>query len=250
MSITGIVITLNEEKNIEDCILSLQKVCDEVIVVDSLSTDNTVAIARNLGVKILEQKYLGDGPQKDFAVNYAENDWILSLDADERLDNDAITAISRLDLQNTANDGFAFRRRNFVGQHWIKAAGFYPDSVVRLYNRKKARYLPKKAHSSVAAKNAEYLNAHIIHFTYENYAHWIERINALSTRDAWAMYEKGKKANVFTPVGHTIAAVIRKLIFKGGIFQGIDGITVTITTAFHVYMKYLKLVELYEKNKL
>ena len=173
----------------------------------------------------------------------------MSLDADERLDSDAIAVISELDLSNTKHDGFAFRRRNFVDQHWIKAAGFYPDSVVRLYNRKVARYLPKKAHSSVNAKNAKYLNAHIIHFTYENYSHWIERINALSTRDAWAMYERGKKVNKFTPITHTISAIIRKLIFKGGIFQGVDGITVTITTAFHVYMKYLKLIDLYEKDR-
>lgn len=249
MNITGIVITLNEEKNIEECVLSLQKVCDEVIVVDSLSSDSTIDIARNLGAKILEQKYLGDGPQKDFGVDSAKNEWILSLDADERLDDDAITAIRELDLDKTVYDGFAFRRRNFVAQHWIKAAGFYPDSVIRLYNKNKARYLPKKAHSSVAAKSPKYLRAHIIHFTYENYAHWIERINALSTRDAWAMYERGVKANAFTPFGHTIAAVIRKLIFKGGIFQGIDGITVTVTTAFHVYMKYLKLIELYQQNE-
>ena len=249
MNITGIVITLNEENNISDCILSLNKVCDEIIVVDSLSDDKTVDIAKDLGAKVLEQKYLGDGPQKDFGVDYAKNDWILSLDADERLDKDAVSIIESLELDKTVHDGFAFRRRNFVDQHWIKAAGFYPDSVVRLYNRNKARYLHKKAHSSVDAKNAKFLNAHIIHFTYENYSHWIERINALSSRDAWAMYERGKKVNKFTPITHTISAIIRKLIFKGGIFQGVDGITVTITTAFHVYMKYLKLLDLYEKNK-
>ena len=248
-AITATVITLNEEKNIRDCILSLQKVCDEVIVVDSLSSDETVAIAEGLGARVYKQEYLGDGPQKDFGVQYANNDWILSLDADERLDDDAIAAINQLDLDNTQHDGFAFRRRNFVGKHWIKAAGFYPDEVVRLYDKNKARYLPKKAHSSVNTKNASYLNAHIIHFTYNDYAHWMERINALSSRDAWAMYERGKKVNKLTPALHAIAAVIRKLIFKGGIFQGVDGMTVTITTAFHAYMKYLKLIELYEQKK-
>ena len=248
-AITATVITLNEAENIRDCILSLQKVCDEVIVVDSLSSDDTVKIAEELGAKVYKQEYLGDGPQKDFGVQYAKNDWILSMDADERLDDDAIDAIKQMDLETTQHDGFAFRRRNFVGDHWIKAAGFYPDSVVRLYNKNKARYLPKKAHSSVDAKNASYLNAHLIHFTYKDYAHWMERINALSSRDAWAMYERGKKVNRFTPALHAIAAVIRKLIFKGGIFQGMDGMTVAMTTAFHAYMKYLKLIELYEQKK-
>lgn len=249
MKISATVITLNEEDNIRECILSLQKICDEVIVVDSLSEDNTVQIAEELGAKVYKQKYLGDGPQKDFGVQYAKNDWIISLDADERLDEDAILAINQIDLDNTVNDGFALRRKNFVDKHWIKAAGFYPDSVIRLYNKNKARYLPKKGHSSVDAKNAQYLNAHIIHFTYRDYAHWIERINQLSSRDAWAKYDKGVKPSKFAPALHAIAAVIRKLIFKGGIFQGVDGITVTITTAFHAYMKYLKLIELHENNK-
>jgi glycosyltransferase involved in cell wall biosynthesis len=248
MNISATVITLNEEGNIRDCILSLQKICNEVIVVDSLSTDNTVLIAEESGAKVYKQKYLGDGPQKDFGVQFAKNDWILSIDADERLDEDAILEIKKLDLDTTDYDGFALRRKNFVGEHWIKAAGFYPDSVVRLYNKNKTRYLPKKGHSSVDAKNAKYLNAHIIHYTYRDYAHWMERINQLSSRDAWAMYDKGVKPGKFTPALHAFAAVIRKLIFKGGIFQGVDGITVTITTAFHAYMKYLKLIELYEND--
>lgn len=249
MSITGIVITLNEEKNIKDCILSLQQICSEVIVVDSLSSDQTVKTAKDLGAIVLEQKYLGDGPQKDFGVDYAKNDWILSLDADERLDEDAINQIVQLNLETTDYDGFSFRRRNYVEDHWIKAAGFYPDKVVRLYNRCKARYLDKKAHSRVDAKNIKSLNAHIIHHTYENYAHWIERINALSTRDAWAMYDRSVKVNKFTPGLHALSAFIRKFILKGGVFQGVDGFTVTLTTVFHVYMKYLKLLALYEKNE-
>ena len=249
MGITGTVITLNEEDNIRECILSLQEVCDEVIVVDSLSSDNTAQIAEELGAKVYKQEYLGDGPQKDFGVQYAKNDWIISLDADERLDDDAVLLIKQLDLINTKHDGFSFRRRNFVGSHWIKAAGFYPDKVVRLYNKNKARYLPKKGHSSVNAKNVKDTNVHIIHFTYSDYTHWMKRINELSSRDAWAMYERGVKPNKFAPTLHAVSALIRKLIFKGGIFQGIDGITVAITTVFHAYMKYLKLIELYENKK-
>ena len=249
MNISATVITLNEEDNIRDCILSLQKICNEIIVVDSLSKDNTVQIAEELGAKVYKQKYLGDGPQKDFGVQYAKNDWIISLDADERLDEDAILLIKTLNLESTEYDGFSLKRKNFVDTHWIKAAGFYPDSVVRLYNKNKARYFSKKAHSSVDVKKEKHLNAHIIHFTYNNYAHWMERINQLSTRDAWAMYDKGIKPTKFTPALHAISAVVRKLIFKGGIFQGLDGITVTVTTAFHAYMKYLKLIELYKKER-
>lgn len=245
--ITGIVITLNEEARVADCIDSLKRVCSEVIVVDSLSQDNTVHIAESKGARVLLQEYLGDGPQKAHGVPYASHDWILALDADERLDDDAVSAIEALPLDNPAI-AYGFRRRNFCGHHWIKAAGFYPDEVVRLYNRTTAGYLPKRAHSSVQAPKVESTSAHIRHFTYDNVSHWIQRIDQLSTRDAWAMKERGVQPSAIRPALHALSAMIRKLVLKGGLFQGSDGMTVAVTTAFHAYMKYAKLNELYENE--
>ena len=248
MKISATIITLDEEQNIEACIRSVQQVCDEVIVVDSGSRDATRERAEALGARLFVQEYLGDGPQKNYGVQFASHDWILSIDADERLDDDAVDAIQALDLSHGDVDGYALKRRNFVGRHWVRAAGFYPDSVVRLYHRERAAYRPKKAHSSVAAERVEALDAHLSHFTYRDYAHWVERINALSSRDAWAMYERGVKPSAVAPALHAFAAVIRKYLLKGGIFQGLDGATVTITTAFHAYMKYLKLIELHDEK--
>lgn len=251
MNITATIIAYNEAENIADCISSVQRVCDEVlVVVDSKTTDDTAAIAESLGARVFHQEYLGDGPQKAFGVQFASHEWILSIDADERLDEDAVAAISALDLQLETVDGYSLRRRNFVGSHWIRAAGFYPDAVVRLYHKGRAAYLPKKGHSSVAAKQVRALHAHLIHFTYRDYAHWVERINALSSRDAWAMYDRGRQPSRAAPALHALVALLRKLLFKGGIFQGMDGATVAITTAFHAYMKYLKLNELHEKKRL
>ena len=248
--ISAIIIAFNESKHIADCIVSAQQVCDEVIVVvDSKTSDDTAAIAEKCGARVMHQEYLGDGPQKAVAVPQASNEWILALDADERLESDAVELINQIDLSRDEVDAYAFRRRNFVGDHWIKAAGFYPDIVTRLYHRQRAGYLPKKAHSSVRADNIVKLKAHLRHFTYHDYAHWMDRINKLSSRDAWAMYERGKPASRLAPVSHSVVALLRKLIFKGGIFQGVDGITVAATTAFHAYMKYLKLNELHaQKN--
>ncbi|WP_043531306.1 glycosyltransferase family 2 protein [Litchfieldella xinjiangensis] len=246
-SISGIVITLNEAEGIADCIRSLRRVCDEVIVVDSLSQDDTVRIATAEGARVIEQAYLGDGPQKAFGVPYAKNDWILALDADERLDDDAIAIIESLSLDN-ASVAYGFRRKNFVGHHWIRAAGFYPDAVVRLYNRTRAGYEDRKAHAAVSAPKVEHTQGHIRHFTYENLSHWIQRIDQLSTRDAWAMKERGVRPSAYRPALHALTAILRKLVFKGGLFQGGDGMTVAITTAFHAYMKYAKLNELYESE--
>lgn len=248
MKITGTIITLNEAQNIAACIESLRAVCEQIIVVDSQSTDETVAIAESLGAEVHVQKYLGDGPQKAFGVQFARHDWILSLDADERLDGDAVEAIRALDLERAEVDAYSLRRRNFVGRHWIRAAGFYPDRVTRLYHRERARYRPKKAHSSVEAERVQALDAHILHHTYRDYAHWVERINQLSSRDAWAMYDRGVGPSAWAPTGHALAALLRKLVFKGGLLQGLDGMTVAVTTAFHAYMKYLKLNELHEQG--
>lgn len=245
--ITGVVITLNEADNIAACIRSLQRVCDEVIVVDSLSQDETAAIATLEGARVIEQAYLGDGPQKAFGVPYARHDWILALDADERLDDDAVALIETLALDDPAT-AYGFRRKNCVGRHWIRAAGFYPDPVVRLYNRTRAGYLPKKAHSAVEAPRVVQTPAHLRHFTYRDLAHWIQRIDQLSSRDAWAMKDRGVRPSPWRPALHAFSATFRKLVLKGGVFQGADGMTVAITTAFHAYMKYAKLNELYQNQ--
>ncbi|WP_287124500.1 glycosyltransferase family 2 protein [Chromohalobacter sp.] len=246
--LTGIVITLNEQANIADCVRSLRRVCDEVIVVDSLSTDDTVAIAEAEGATVISQAYLGDGPQKAHGVPFARHDWILALDADERLDDDAVALIESLALDDPRT-AYSFRRKNYVARHWIRAAGFYPDPVVRLYNRTTSGYLPKKAHSSVQAPRVEATSAHLRHFTYEDMSHWIRRIDTLSSRDAWAMKERGKRPSRLSPILHATNAMLRKLVFKGGLFQGMDGMTVAMTTAFHAYMKYAKLNELYELER-
>lgn len=248
-SITGIIITLNEENNIAACIESVRQVCDEIIVVDSLSADKTIEIAAEKGADVYEQEYLGDGPQKAFGVPYAKNDWILSIDADERLDKDFVGAVKKLSLDDPKT-AYAFRRKNFVGNHWIKAAGFYPDYVTRLYNRTQAGYLKRQAHSKVVAPVEKKINAHLIHYTYNDYSHWMERLNWLSSRDAWAYYQKGKKYSKYRPVFSATGALIRKLILKGGLFQGVDGFTITLTTVIRAYMKYTKLNEMHEKEGL
>ncbi len=249
MSITATIIAYNEAENIQACIDSVRPVCAEVVViVDNKTTDATAAIAEAAGAVLIYSDYLGDGPQKALGAQHARHDWVLSIDADERLEADAVAAILALDLEHTEVDAYSLHRRNFVDRHWIRAAGFYPDDVVRLYHKGRAAYLPKKGHSSVAAKKIVALDAHLSHFTYRDYRHWVERINALSSRDAWAMYDRGRGPSRSAPTLHALTALLRKLIFKGGLFQGQDGMTVAVTTAFHAYMKYLKLNELHEQK--
>ena len=246
--ISGTIITLNNENLITDCILSLKKVCNEIIVLDSLSIDKTTEIAKELGAKVYYQAFLGDGPQKKLASSYTSNDWVFSLDADERLEDDLINFVKDLDLGNSNSAAYSFKRRNFCGKKWIKAASFYPDRVTRLYNKSMTNYTMSTSHAYVdsAAKD---IDCHLIHYTYSSYTDWINKINFYSSQSAKTMHIKGVKKSRIRPITHSLFAFFKKMLFKGGIFQGIDGFTVALTTMFNTYMKYIKLNELYDNNK-
>ena len=246
--ISGTIITLNNENLIKDCIMSLQKICDEIIVLDSLSSDKTTLIAEKLGARVYYQAFLGDGPQKKLAASFATHKWVFSLDADERLEDDLINYLNQLDLDNTKHAAFSFKRRNFCGNKWIKAASFYPDRVTRLYNRELVNYTMSTSHAFVDSA-ASKIDRHIIHYTYHSYTDWINKINFYSTQSAKTMHINGIKRSSIRPITHSVFAFFKKLIFKGGIFQGIDGFTVAITTMFNTYMKYIKLNELYDNNE-
>ena len=240
--ISATIITLNEQRDLPECIRSLHGLVDEIVVLDSLSSDATRRVAADLGAQVYEQAYLGDGPQKARAAELARNDWILSIDADERVEDD--TRAWLLGAELDSNKSYALRRRNYVGDHWLRAAGFYPDYVIRIYHRSSAAYAQRKSHSRVeGSAEVVRLPVHLRHLTYDSYSHWLERVNALSSRDAWALRERGVRVRAWQPVTHALAALLRKLIMKGGAFQGLDGWTVAMTTAMKAYMKYLKALE-------
>ena len=245
--VTGTIITLNNEKIIEDCIISLKSLCDEIIVVDSLSKDQTVKIAKDLGAKVHLQEFLGDGPQKQLAASYASNDWVFSLDADERVEADLIGYVKKLDLANSDFMSYSFKRRNYCGKKWIKAASFYPDRVIRLYNKKYTGYTSSTSHAYVDSPCLD-VNCHITHYTYTSYTDWINKINFYSSQSAKTMHINGVKRSSIRPITHSLFAFFKKMFVKGGIFQGIDGFTVALTTMFNTYMKYIKLNELYDNN--
>ena len=240
--ITANIITLNEEKNIEKVIKSVQEICDEVLVIDSLSTDKTCEIAESLGAKVIKQAYLGDGPQKAFGTPLARNEWILSIDADERLDINAIKAIKKIDLDNTPYDAFSFARKTYVGKAFIKL--WYPDRVVRLYKRTACGFTTAGGHARVDTQNVKALDADMLHYSYADYAEMIKTSHKFITRGAKIAHKEGKMASAFDPFLHGMGALFKALVLKGGAFHGINGWNVAVISAFSSYMKYALMLEM------
>jgi glycosyltransferase involved in cell wall biosynthesis len=248
MKITANIITLNEEKNIEAVIRSVAQVCDEILVVDSQSSDRTQEIAKSLGARVIIQPYLGDGPQKKVAERHASHAWVLSLDADERLDENAIAAIKALDLDATPYDAYSFRRKTFIGDRFIKL--WYPDRRIRLYNIKQsAGFSEAMGHAGVVAKAPYALDADLLHYSYEDYAQMVGTIKKFSQRGAKMMFDAGKRASWYDPFTHGFSSLFKKLVLKGGMFQGVDGWSVSIISAFNTYIKYVMLLELQKDLK-
>ena len=245
--ITGTIITLNAEKYIERAIKSLQSICDEVVVLDSESTDLTRDIAAKSGAKVFIQSFLGDGAQKKEASKFSKNNWIFSMDADEYLANDLVEFMKKINL-NDDYDSYSFRRKNFCGDEWIKAAGFYPDEVTRLYDKTKVNYDTRADHAAVASIKKYKTKTHIIHNTYESMEEWIDKMNFRSSMSAQQLFKEGVKASSIRPIARCFFAFFKKLIIKGGIFQGKNGFKVALTTMFNTYLKYTKLNDLYKKN--
>jgi glycosyltransferase involved in cell wall biosynthesis len=246
--ISGTIITYNEEDHIEACIVSLGRVCDEVLVVDSLSTDRTCDIARAAGARVVLQKYLGEGRQRTVTEKESAHDWILALDADERVDDEMAAAIGNLDFDDPSV-AYEFNRKSFLGDRWLRGPGWYPDFITRLYNRTKAGYADRYGHAGVVAPRVVRAPGHILHYTYDDVSDWIAKINQVTSLDAQGMFEAGRPRSQWKPAMSALASLVRQLIIRGGLFRGMDGRTIAVTSAFRSYIKYLKLNELHDARR-
>ena len=187
---------------------------------------------------------MGDGIQKNVALQYVKNQWVISIDADERLTPELVDFLERTDLEKTPYDGFAIRRRNYVGSRWIKACGWYPDYLVRIYRHDRLRFRDVKQHASVPTVNTQRIKADIIHYRYKNIGELFAKPERnYSTRGAKILYLQGKKVSAWTPVLHGVGAFFSNYVLRGGILGGIDGLTLSLAVANNSYLKYAKLLE-------
>lgn len=242
MNISGLVIAFNEEKSIFSCVEAMLKLCEEVIVIDSFSSDNTVALAQKAGAKVIQQTFLGDGPQRAFGLPFCKNNWILNLDADEFLDEDTFKFLIEKEYVNQPYDAYNFRMINHLGKKRIVHSGWYPDYTCRFFNKETAQPSSSKVHQRIVAKNLKNTNLHVLHFGWQSYAHIIAKKNQYTTWQAEQLFEQCKKANVLSPVTHGLSAFFKAYILKKGILYGVEGLSFSLIQSFFSYTKYLKLL--------
>lgn len=245
-NISVIIVTKNEEELIEECLKSSSWV-DEIILVDAESSDRTVEIARNYTDKIFFRKWKGFSDQKSFALNQANNEWVFSLDADERISEGLKNEIE--DLAPVDEDGFSIPRENYFLKKKITTCGWEKDSQVRLFKKSKTKLTERLVHEGfeVSGKVGD-LKRPIIHYTFNSIEKTILKINSYSTLQALEKWESKSSVKSSTIVLHGISAFFRSFVSLKGYKDGIYGLMISIIHSMTTFLTYMKIWELQNKS--
>jgi glycosyltransferase involved in cell wall biosynthesis len=252
IKLSGVIITFNEERYIEECIKSLRPVVDEIIVVDSYSTDRTKEICLNNNVTFIEQKFLGYIEQKNFALQQANFDHVVSLDGDESLSQELQVSIIEQKKHWKFDGYYCNRLNNFCGQ-WIKHSDWYPTKKLRVFDRRKAIWKGINPHDEIIIhdKNSKtgHLKGDILHITYQSYSEFNQKIELFSSISANAYYNLGKRASLWKLLWNPSWAFFKAYFLRLGFLDGFNGFMICYLTGHRVFLKYAKLRELWkEKN--
>lgn len=244
IKISAVIITYNEERNIARCIDSVRAVADEIVVLDSRSTDRTKAICLEKGVRFFEQEFLGYARQKNRALSHASNDIILSLDADEYLSSELTQSILNVKA-NWVYDGYRVNRLSSLGGTWIKTCGWYPDQKLRLWDRRKGKWEGDAVHERVemfTEATLGHLKGDLFHRSYDNISQFLLKNQIYSTIHAHVNRYRAH-SSVFKILYKTLFAFFKAYILRAGILDGYKGLVISGSTAHWVFYKYAKLLE-------
>ena len=255
VKISVTIITLNEEANIRAACESVAW-ADELLVVDSQSTDKTRELASQCGARVINREWLGFAEQKQFATDQAKHDWVLSLDADERVSaelNASIAALRTWPATGLA-DGYLIARRSFYQGRWIRGGGWYPDAQLRLFRKKLGRWENRHVHESWNLNpdaRIEPLSGDILHYSVIDAAHHHrmigERYAPLAARQ---MFDEGRRSSAFKIAAAAPSAFIRSYFLKAGFRDGLAGLTIASFAAHHAFLKQIMLWELEKSSEL
>jgi glycosyltransferase involved in cell wall biosynthesis len=244
VKLTVTVITRDESAHIAAALESVSW-ADEIIVVDSRSTDETVAIARKYAACVEVRDWPGYSAQKNYAAEIASNDWILSLDADERVTPELASEIRQTLQVDPAARGYRIPRVTWYLAQWIRSTDWYPDYQLRLYDRRAGRWNGRRVHESVELQGTPaFLRHELQHYAYRDIAHHLATIDRYTTLAAEQWLSEGRRTNGFEIFIHPRLAFLRNYLLRGGIRDGAAGLLVSKLNAYYVFLKFAKLWEL------
>lgn len=243
VKLSVVVITLNEEMNLKRCLDSVKNVADEILVVDSLSTDNTVKIAESFGARIILQKFLGHIEQKNFAAQQAAHDWVLSLDADECLTPELEESIKKT-KQNPTKNAYRFPRLNNFCGTWIHHSGWYPDAKIRLFNRTKGQWTGENPHDkwvlNLTNEKDGFLNGDLHHYSFNSISEYVKKIEKYTEIAAKLRVEKGKNYSILKIMIVPQWKFFMDFVVRLGFLDGYAGWMVCKLNSMETMIKYAK----------
>jgi glycosyltransferase involved in cell wall biosynthesis len=247
MKLSAAIITFNEERNLERCLRSLVGVADDIVIVDSYSTDRTQAIAEQFGARFIQRPFEGHIQQKNYALNQAQGDWILSLDADEALDETLRSSIIA-HMSNPSGSGCSMNRlTNYCG-HWVRHCGWYPDTKIRLIARNKARWGGVNPHDRLELTDGSlpiHLHGDILHYSYYTRTDHLRQIEYFGKIAARELFERGTSISYGMILLKVIAQFFKSFILKTGFLDGKTGFTISRLSAYATWRKYTMLRQLH-----
>ena len=247
MELSVVIITRNEERNIGRCLASVKAVADDIVVLDSFSTDRTEALVREHGARFLQHAFDGHIEQKNRAITHARHPWVLSLDADEALDERLVRSILEV-KRAPAADGYTMNRlTNYCGT-WVRHGGWYPDVKLRLWDSRKGRWTGTNPHDRYALEPGArilHLAGDILHYSYTSVDDHYRQVEYFTTIAAKAYKERGRKAPVWKRMLSPAVKFIGDYIVRLGFLDGAHGFTIARISAYATWLKYDKLRRLY-----
>ena len=244
MKISACIITLNEERNLPRCLKSVAPLVDEILVIDSGSTDASLEIAGKFGARVVHQEWLGYVGQKNFALVHALHDWVLSIDADEEISPELAASIARIKSDPAANstgspNGYEFSRIVFYRGRWIRHGDWYPDRLVRLFRRAEARFSGGRVHEKLELRGEHpILPGHLHHFTYESALDRAHRCAKYAALWAQTAHEQHRRAYPWSGALHALARFGKGFVLKRGFLDGEIGWDIAAGNAREVWLKY------------
>lgn len=244
MKLTVTVITFNEADHIAAALDSVAW-ADEIIVVDSGSTDGTPAIARAKATRVIAHEWPGYSAQKNFAADQASHDWVLSMDADERVTPALAAEIRQLLQGEPAARGYRIRRVTHYLGRWIRTTDWFPDYQLRLYDRRAGRWNDLRIHESFRLYEGApgTLDGEMEHYAYRDVAHHVQKINHYTTLVADQWMEEGRSVSVAHIAVNPVLAFARNYVLRRGVLQGAAGLIISLLNSYYVFLKFAKLWE-------